>query len=40
MTVEGDPANTQRDDALEVMRASCEWVHVLALPSAQTVFDS
>jgi len=26
---EGDPANGPVADALEVMRASCEWVHVL-----------
>jgi prephenate dehydratase len=38
---EGDPANTQVADALEVMRASCEWVHVLGTyRAAQTVFAS
>jgi chorismate mutase / prephenate dehydratase len=26
---EGDPSSTHVADALEVMRASCEWVHVL-----------
>jgi prephenate dehydratase len=33
---EGDPASSHVADALEVMRASCEWVHVLGTYPAAT----